>query len=771
MLELFLNTITREWYDKDGNPFRDGMPRGAYKSRDDVKVTLCRETPNAGASGVDVSTWTRDDSLASVPGVGAMLTIDSDRIHKLKGELSGEVSAGAVSTISATITNASNATVPESGTLRLFDETGDYEAIAYTDRSIIDGEATFTVSGSVSGSYAVGSVIDCDQSPYAQAYLDTSASNLEQGELVFHLVIDSQRLRDEMDYSDVATLSIAGLELLVYRTADGASEPVTAYLCETYSVTGTLGSVGNESQPPDATEDKLAGLVDQLLAAGLDVEQQYDGEGNTQFRVRSVSAGGTWSDWITVQKGEQGEPGENFSVDATGLISERSQYDDEAAGFSFLATDEGNLYIKNSAASGDWSDAISFQGPAGEPGPANTLTIGTVTTGEPGTQAAASITGESPNQVLNITVPRGDKGETGPAGSGSGDMLKSVYDTNGDGKVNSADEADDALNVGGKTAAQVAEAVDNSHTHSNKTTLDKLGESSGKLTFNGSEVGGGGGGESSSFGEWIPIDPSGEVVINHNFNDAFAPGVLQLETGGKLYNIDSRVKFNTNDIIIDFTGLELEGEHNVRFFGSLASMANIDMPVGAIARYEDYTGNAWADASGNSRNLNSSGTVNQDGGAAVFPDSSGKLTCSSGFGLTSTATICMVISAPDGNSCWLTCELGTIGLYNNTFNFGNTSSDFAASADVGTAMQPGKVVNLVITVNGSNINYYLNNVKLGLGSTDRWETQVEATLGNVYDRYPFSGGKIFQCVIYDSVLTESDIARCYRYAKHKYVIG
>ena len=69
--------------------------------------------------------------------------------------------------------------------------------------------------------------------------------------------------------------------------------------------------------------------------------------------------------------------------------------------------------------------------------------------------------------------------------------LKSVYDTNDDGKVDEADQADSALNVGGKTAAQVATAVDNSHSHSNKTTLDKLGESSGKLTFNGAEIGGG----------------------------------------------------------------------------------------------------------------------------------------------------------------------------------------------------------------------------------------------------------------------------------------
>jgi endosialidase-like protein len=42
-----------------------------------------------------------------------------------------------------------------------------------------------------------------------------------------------------------------------------------------------------------------------------------------------------------------------------------------------------------------------------EPGPANSLTIGTVTTGTPGSAAAASISGTPPNQVLNLTIPTG----------------------------------------------------------------------------------------------------------------------------------------------------------------------------------------------------------------------------------------------------------------------------------------------------------------------------------------------------------------------------
>ena len=51
-------------------------------------------------------------------------------------------------------------------------------------------------------------------------------------------------------------------------------------------------------------------------------------------------------------------------------------------------------------------------GPAGLDGATPTLTIGTVTTGAPGTDAAATITGTAPNFILNLTIPQGP---TGPA--------------------------------------------------------------------------------------------------------------------------------------------------------------------------------------------------------------------------------------------------------------------------------------------------------------------------------------------------------------------
>ena len=53
-------------------------------------------------------------------------------------------------------------------------------------------------------------------------------------------------------------------------------------------------------------------------------------------------------------------------------------------------------------------------GPRGEQGPANVLTIGSVTSGK---VASATITGEAPNQVLNLVLEKGDKGDTGEKGA------------------------------------------------------------------------------------------------------------------------------------------------------------------------------------------------------------------------------------------------------------------------------------------------------------------------------------------------------------------
>lgn len=65
---------------------------------------------------------------------------------------------------------------------------------------------------------------------------------------------------------------------------------------------------------------------------------------------------------------------------------------------------------------GDQGDKGS-QGEKGNPGAAATITIGTITTGEPSTDASVENTGTSAAATLNFTIPRGAKGDKGDTGS------------------------------------------------------------------------------------------------------------------------------------------------------------------------------------------------------------------------------------------------------------------------------------------------------------------------------------------------------------------
>lgn len=70
----------------------------------------------------------------------------------------------------------------------------------------------------------------------------------------------------------------------------------------------------------------------------------------------------------TGDTGEQGPRGEPMKIDSVGSSSERSLYDGEMKGFAFLASDTGMISIKRTDTSGDWSDPVGFQGPAGKDG-------------------------------------------------------------------------------------------------------------------------------------------------------------------------------------------------------------------------------------------------------------------------------------------------------------------------------------------------------------------------------------------------------------------
>lgn len=161
-----------------------------------------------------------------------------------------------------------------------------------------------------------------------------------------------------------------------YVTAAGSSSDSAIFFCKsTVEFTAT-------SQPRTDTANWTE-LVAPAGADGKPAEQRVNA-GVVQWRPQGT---GAWNDLYLLEdmKGPPGEPGKNgedgrsFSVDATGPTTAKPTYDAEPAGFAFLDTTTGLLYLKNSDTSGDWSDGIPFKGDPGKDGPAIELQKGVTT--------------------------------------------------------------------------------------------------------------------------------------------------------------------------------------------------------------------------------------------------------------------------------------------------------------------------------------------------------------------------------------------------------
>ncbi len=72
--------------------------------------------------------------------------------------------------------------------------------------------------------------------------------------------------------------------------------------------------------------------------------------------------------------------------------------------------DTGKLYMKDISGMLFLTDLSGVQGIQGETGATPNLSIGSVTTGEPGTEASVQISGTKENPLLHLTIPRGAPG-------------------------------------------------------------------------------------------------------------------------------------------------------------------------------------------------------------------------------------------------------------------------------------------------------------------------------------------------------------------------
>lgn len=137
--------------------------------------------------------------------------------------------------------------------------------------------------------------------------------------------------------------------------------------------------------------------------------------------ARQSAVAGVWSAAMPFGKGDKGDKGDSgpigasFNPDATGLFSERSTFNSQAAGFAFLATDTAMLYFRQTATAGVWSVGVPF---------------GKGDKGDKGDQGVQGVKGDQ-----GIQGVKGDTGSPGvgvPAGGATGQVLAKKSATNYD---------------------------------------------------------------------------------------------------------------------------------------------------------------------------------------------------------------------------------------------------------------------------------------------------------------------------------------------------
>ena len=189
-------------------------------------------------------------------------------------------------------------------------------------------------------------------------------------------------------------------------------------------------------------------------AATIEVESTATGEPGTQASVENVGTTGAAKLRFTIPRGNTGqngatptlaagnvetlEPGQPATASVTGdgpeyqinLGIPQGKTGETGAqgvqgkigprGYTFTPAvdDEGNLSWTNDGGLPNPEEVnikgpIGATGPQGNPGATPTITVGTVTTLDPGQDATAEITGETPNLVLSLGIPQGQPGKDG----------------------------------------------------------------------------------------------------------------------------------------------------------------------------------------------------------------------------------------------------------------------------------------------------------------------------------------------------------------------
>lgn len=337
--EIYINTniTTGDHFDRFGASFRDYTPEVSYKSTFRVKWQLFTDTPGANSASVDMEKWTKATTFA---GCGAMLTCDSDYIHRITGTVKEAITGGSAnSTLTLTIPSATASNIPQSGYVTLISPSGDAVELEYATRILAGTTVTMTLQAPFTPDedFTPGSTAKVSQEVYFQAVYNVAESTPGQGLFVFDCTAYSNKLAAVGDVAKSRFISVAGLELLpFYVDSNNVYSELPGYILDTFAIAVNLGEAGHNPQITDQTENFVAATVQSMIASGFAVELYNSATGNweaysdsavysttyTKYRFRLASAGNS-GEWAVVPlihgTGGGGGGGTDYSAEINAL--------------------------------------------------------------------------------------------------------------------------------------------------------------------------------------------------------------------------------------------------------------------------------------------------------------------------------------------------------------------------------------------------------------------------------------------------------------------
>ena len=311
--------------------------------------------------------------------------------------------------------------------LRIYDEGGSKVVAAYDDNKLLGespytserlvatsaGDNTINISDTITNNVIFGNIRYTDIKTWDNnTWGTTKALAISALNEFFRItpfnISNVKGLTNQSGYIFINNESKPGTVELLPVTNDGEQGPQGFSAFDIWINQGNLGSV----------EDFLNSLIGPQGPQGPTGPAGPIGpKGDQGAQGAQGIQGPIGATGPTGPQGPQGPQGEDgTSITILGSLANESELPATGnLGEGYLIV--GDLYIWNGGA---WENVGTIQGPQGEPGldgETPTLTIGTVTTGAAGTQATATITGTSPNLVLNLTIPQGQDGVDGVDGA------------------------------------------------------------------------------------------------------------------------------------------------------------------------------------------------------------------------------------------------------------------------------------------------------------------------------------------------------------------